>query len=148
MRQYQRQIYVQQYGRRVRRQPRLTDGRGQQHGLPSDERLTARIAFERHRPLQHGENVKPLIATDDLGIGKRPTVEHELLANDQLLDVRPDGRLRRLRTHRTTLVVDHGQAFADVQGTRIAVRSNTIPIEQPKGRVTGLLDLSDDQSGP
>ena len=76
-----------------------------------------------------------------------PAIEHELVARDEPLDVRPIGRLRPLRRDGAAAEVDRVERLLDVQWPRFAVAVDAVPIEQPKRRVAGLLDLGDQQAG-
>ena len=70
----------------------------------------------------------------------------ELVARDELLDVRPIGGLRHLRRDGAAAIVDRVERLGDVERSRFAVAVDAIPIEEAERGVAGLLDLGDHQS--
>src|SRR5688500_14560062 len=91
--------------------------------------------------------MKSIVAADRLRTGDVLAIQQELVASDQLLDVRPVRRSGRLWTSRSSAPVDHIQRLLDVQRPGLTIGPDAVPIEKSKCGVTRLLDFGDQQAG-
>ena len=136
-----RQVGIQQGRSSLRAQSDLAQAGREQRGSAPRQRGVGRVSLDPHRPLQDRNDVAAPVASGRQRGVELPTVQPELRTFDQPAHRRPLGGPRPLGRHRSLPKVDGLQGLVDVQGPRLSVRPQAVPIEQPEGGVARLLDF-------
>ncbi len=105
------------------------------------------VGDERGATFDHREDSEAVVVPQRVKRAETKAVEDELVAMDEALDVGIVCHLGGDGIHWATGVIDYVQRLFDVELARLAVLINAVPVEQPVGRIAGLLDFGDQQTG-
>src|SRR3972149_2889281 len=90
--------------------------------------------------------MKTFVAPDFTRALERQAIKHELFTGNQLADNGAISSLWLPWIYRACLVIDYTQRLLNLQGPRVAVGAQAVPVEKAESSVAGLLDFSQQQS--